>query len=56
MFVFPGVITLLLEITRIKQSKLAVFISLLVGLVVVIIIWTFTAYKLYGEVTISTTA
>lgn len=55
MLICPGVIPLFLTITWRKQSKLAVFISPLIGLVVGLVIWIVTAYKLYGEITIATT-
>lgn len=48
-------IPLFLKVTWKKQSKLAMFLSPLVDLAAVIVVWTVTAYKIYGKVTITTT-
>lgn len=51
----PGVIPLIFAITWRQQSKAAFIISPFFGIVFGIAVWTTTAYKFYGTVTIETT-
>lgn len=51
----PGVIPMILSITWKKQSKLAFIVSPIVGMIGGLVIWTCSAYALYGEVTLATT-
>lgn len=51
----PGVIPLVLSILWDRQTKLAAIVSPIAGFIGGIAVWLGTAYKLYGEVTITST-
>lgn len=51
----PGVVPLTLAILWDRQTKLAAIVSPIVGCITGLAVWLGTAYKLYGEVTITTT-
>lgn len=55
MIICPGVIPLILSILWDRQTKLAAIVSPIAGLVLGILTWLLTAWKMYGEVTIGST-
>lgn len=54
LIICPGVIPLILSITWSRQNVYAAFISPILGIVFGFTVWTTTAYKLSGEVNITT--
>ncbi|ODV96343.1 hypothetical protein PACTADRAFT_41131 [Pachysolen tannophilus NRRL Y-2460] len=55
MIICPGVIPLLFAITWDKQTKLAFFVSPIIGMAAGIATWLSTAYKFYGVISITST-
>jgi len=55
MIICPGVIPIIFSITWDRQSRLAAFISPIIGMFCGLAIWLGTAYKYYGAINIETT-